>query len=325
MSATATNPPTATGESAAWAVIAGLAALAGLCLAWRPVAIDPASATSLIVACASLGGAAWFYRAVRPRENFAVMCVALAQMLLFSAVGIVLSYLLARGGGPLWDARLAAWDRAIGFDWLAYVRAIDSSAALTGAFRIAYASLIPQIIVLVLALGFAGRLAQLRTVMLGAILCGAVTILLSPLFPAVSNFVHLGLTASDFRHVDPFAGYIHLADLNALRDGSYTELNLTKMQGIITFPSYHAGLSAVTLWGFWSTRQAWIRWPGMALAAATIAATPVDGGHYLVDVIAGCAIAAAAVWMARRMIRWNPAWPRLTASPSRRSRAASAR
>jgi membrane-associated phospholipid phosphatase len=313
------------GDLAAWAAIALLALGVALCQWLRPLPVAPDSLIPLVIACGALFGAAWFYRSVRRREHFAVMCVALAQVILFTAFGIVLSYLLARSGGALWDSRLAEWDRAIGFDWLAYVRAIDGSSIATAWFKLAYASLIPQVITLVIALGFMRRLADLRAVMLAAILAGTITILVSPFFPAVGNYVHLGLTARDFANVDPFAGYVHLADFNGLRDGSTGALRLGAMEGIITFPSYHAGLSVVTLWGFWLTRIAWLKWPGMLLAATTIAATPVDGGHYLVDVIAGGAIAVAAIFAAREAVYWQPEFARLRASPSRRSRAASAR
>lgn len=100
------------------------------------------------------------------------MCVALAQVILFTALGIVRSYLLARGGGALWDSLLARWDRAIGFDWLSYVVWVDRSVLGTSLFRIAYASLIPQVVLLVLTLSFCHRLAELRTVMLAAIATG---------------------------------------------------------------------------------------------------------------------------------------------------------
>ena len=149
--------------------------------------------------------------------------------------------------------------------------------------------------------------------------------LLSPLFPAVSSYVHLGLTPADLRNVDVYPGYSQLADFNALRNGTMTALRLDQMQGIIAFPSYHAGLSTVMLWGFWIGRVAWLRWPGMLLAMLTIVATPVDGGHYFVDVFAGLAIAVASIAFAARAVAWTPAWPRLTASPFRRSHAVSGR
>jgi hypothetical protein len=253
------------------------------------------------------------------------MCTALMEVLLFSALGALLSYMLARGESALWDARLSEWDRMLGLDWLGYVRWVDGSPTLTALLHFAYGSLIPQIILLILALGFAKRLAALRAVMLAAILCGVACIVISSFFPAVSNPAALGLGAGDFQNVDPRGGYVHLKDLNALRDGSFALFELDKVEGIITFPSYHAGLSSVTLWGFWISRMNWLRWPGIALAAATIMATPVDGGHYFVDVFAGIAIALASIPVARRAVTWSAAWPRLMASPSRHSHAASGR
>ena len=322
MTTTATTP-LRTSDSAAWASIALLGLGVIFAQMATPVPIAARSLQTLAIASAALGGAAYFYRNVRIRENFAVMCIALMQVLLFSALGSILSYLLARGGGSLWDSTFTNWDRALGFDWLGFVRAVDQHGWLVTTLRLAYASLIPQIIVLVLVLGFTGRLEKLRSVMLGAILCGTICVLTSPFFPAVSNYVHLGLTAADFRHVDPWAGYIHLADFNGLREGTMNQLDLSKMQGIITFPSYHAGLSAVTLWGFWTSGVRWLKWTGPIVALGTIVATPVDGGHYFVDVLAGIAIAIASIFVACRAVRWAPAWPRLTASPFRRSRAAS--
>lgn len=319
------NDRPASGDHAATAALLFLALAIAACQWVEPLAIELRSMATLVFACGSLGLAATFYRRVRPRENFAVMCVALAQVILFTALGIVLSYLLARNGGDLWDSRLAQWDRAIGFDWLAYVRFFDQSAIAIAWLKLAYASLIPQVIVLVLVLGFTNRLAELRIVMLAAIVAGTVTVILSSLFPAVSNYIHLGLSARDFLHVDPFAGDVHMRDFNALRDGTSGALEFGKMEGIITFPSYHAGLSVVTLWGFWASRIAWVRWPGILLAASTIVATPVDGGHYLVDIIAGAAIAVLALAWSKRAICWMPAAAGFTAWPFRRSREASAR
>ena len=323
MTAATSSVPRPTSDAAAWALLL-LLGLAVAALQWRsPLPIEQASLRNLLLACATLSGAAIFYRRVRPQEQFAVMCIGLMHVLLFSVLGAILSYLLARESGALWDDRFAAWDHALGFDWLGYVRLVDSLPSLALLFRLSYVSLVPQVIALVCVLGFTLRLAELRSTLLAAIVSGSTIVLLSPLFPAVSNFVHLGLDAADFRSVNPHAGYLHLAHFTALRDGTMASLRLTEMQGIITFPSYHAGLATVTCWGFWRSGIGSMRAIGCPVALLTIAATPVDGGHYFVDVIAGVAIGILSIAVASRAVTWSPR-PFVTAWPSRRSRAASA-
>lgn len=302
-------------DDAAWLILLGILLLVAA-LQWRtPLWVEPAGLLPISLATLALGGAASFYARVRVRPNFSAMCLSLLQILLFSTIGSLLSYLLAREGGPLWDTTLARWDAAIGFDWLSYVRWIDDHGWMVLPLKIAYASLIPQILILVLAQGFAGRISDMRRMIFAAMLCGTITILLSPLFPAVSNFVHLGLQSQDFTHVDPWAGYIHLADYQSLRAGTMHSLMLTKAQGIITFPSYHAGLATVTLWAFW--RTPWVRWPGVVTAILTIVATPVDGGHYLVDILAGIALASACIALSSKATDWR--WPSMIGRVQRES------
>lgn len=317
----ATRP--ATSNAAAWAFLFFLTVCLGAIELADPVPITMRGVLPLTLSCAALWSAAYYYRHVRPVEKFAEMCVSLSQVLLFSAVGIILSYFAARTAAPLWDDTFVRWDQAIGFDWMAAMQLVDSSKIAVAVLFFAYASLIPQIVLVVCALGFLQKLEELRTTMLGAMLCGSVCIFISAFMPAVAYPIHYGITPDTFENVTPWAGFIKLGDFMSLRDGTIARFDFASMQGLITFPSYHAGLSAVTFWGFYQTRVNWFRIPGMTLAFLTIVSTPIDGGHYLVDVLAGVAISMLALPVARRMIRWNPSFESLTASPSRRSHAAS--
>lgn len=291
----------------------------------QPLPIRTADLSGLALACGAMSGLALFYHFVRPRPQFVAMSVGLLQVLLFSALGSMLSYMVARGGGALWDARFAAWDRALGFNWLDYVRLADAHPLAAFLSHWAYGSLIPQVVVLIVVLGFTQRLFALRTTMLAAMICGSVTILLSPLYPAINYFTHLGISPSELNNLKPWAALAPVHDFTALRAGTMHELQLTKLEGIIAFPSYHAGLATVTLLGFWRSGITWLRWTGSAIATATLLATPIEGGHYFVDVFAGMAIAIASVVVAHQAVRWQPTLTSLKAWPSRRSRAASAR
>jgi hypothetical protein len=312
-------------DSASWAVIGALVIAVVAAELVSPLAIAIGSLANLALACVALGSAAAFYRFVRINERFSAACTGLAQALLFSAAGAILSYLLARDGGALWDGTLHRWDRVLGFDWLGYAHAVDAHPWLVAIFNIAYGSLISQTILVILALGFSGRIEALRMFILAAILSGSTAILLSPLFPAVGNFTYLGLKHSGFAHVWQSANLADVRDFLAVRNGSMAVLDLRKMQGIIVFPSYHGALATTTLWAFWRSGLKWLRWGGSLLAALTIAATPINGGHYGVDILAGVAVAAASIAAAKRLVYLRLPFAAIRAWPFRRSREAFAR
>ena len=318
------EPPTSR-DAASWGIVAALIVAVTAMEIARPMAIEMRSLAGLALACMVLSAAAAFYTRVRVDERFSACCLGLAQALLFSAVGSILSYLLARTTMPLCDSALGAWDGALGLDWVGYAHFVDTHAWLVPIYRVAYASLIPQTIVIILALGFTGKIDQLRKFILAAILSGTVSVLLAGAFPAIGTFAHFGLKPSDFTHVWQSTGLADLRDFLAVRSGSMTILDLRRMQGIIIFPSYHAALALVAGWAFWKSGLAWLRWPGVLLALVTIVATPVEGGHYFIDVIVGLAIAAASIAGASRLVFVRVPMPLIRAWPSRRSRAAFAR
>lgn len=314
-----------THDAAAAALLTMASLMIGLLEGRRLLPIDLASTLPFLFACAPLAAIVFFYRKIRPNENVSAMALTLLQMLLFSALGCILQYLLAREGGAPWDARLTAWDRMLGLDWLAYVRWVDAHAAVAGLLAFGYGAMIPTAIVLIVALGLAGKLDEMRVFVLAGMLCGAVTILLSPLFPSGSSYVLLGLKPGEFLHVNVQPGYDQAAHFTALRAGTFITIRLPELQGIIAFPSYHAGLATVSLWGFWTSGLRWIRWPGVTVALSTVISAPVGGGHYFVDVFAGVLLAIASIAAATRLACWPGVGLPLKASPFRRSREAFAR
>ena len=285
-------------EGPAWTLVATMIAAAAVLMRARGLAFDGVSAGRPLVACVGLCAGALFYRAWRPDERIAATLVAVAQIIAFSAAGAAFSYAVASLDRPLWDATLMAWDQALGLDWRAYLAAADARPRLALLLNLAYASLIFQMIGAVGILGLSGRFAACRRFVLAVMLAAVVTILVSGALPAVSMVSRLGLRAADYPNIDFTCVPAALVPFTALRDGTLQIVSLAHAEGIITFPSFHAALGVVFAWAFWSVR--WARWPALALNALMIAATPLDGGHYFVDVIAGVCIAGLAVAVAHR-------------------------
>ncbi len=95
------------------------------------------------------------------------------------AMGLVtFSYLTVSLGLPLWDAEFDAIDRAMGFDWLAFLTLANTSLAIAAILRTAYYSVAPQLFALYFFLSFARReerLAELLAVLaLSSLLTGLV-------------------------------------------------------------------------------------------------------------------------------------------------------
>ena len=145
--------------------------------------VDPVRAAPAIASVTSLGAAMVIgRRSGRPR--LAAGATAFLQMTLFTLLGVVLAYALAAQSGALWDDRLAAADRAIGFNWLLVWGLLDKVPPAIWVLGLAYHSLTVQMIVVIVALSDLSKFDTLRTAVCAAILSGFVTILISGLVPA---------------------------------------------------------------------------------------------------------------------------------------------
>jgi membrane-associated phospholipid phosphatase len=85
-----------------------------------------------------------------------------------------------------------------------------------------------------------------------------------------------------------------------LRDGGYRLVMAIGSKGIITFPSLHAALAVILMAAFWPVPIA--RWFGAIINSLMLAATPIDGSHYFVDVLAGVAIAIVCLVAAHKLV-----------------------
>lgn len=266
-------------------------------------AIAPRSIAKLAIVASAMFVVAWFYTRWRPRPKIARLVEGVALLLVFSASGAVLSYAGIAVGMPLQDSTFVALDEAIGFDWIAFLDFSSRAPLLSYLLIGAYHSSAFQIIAILVGLAFSGRLLALDQFLLAYMLSGLATVAVSTLVPAIGAYVYhapdpaiMGMTAQ--------AGVWHLQDFMALRDGVFRELNLVQVEGLISFPSFHTALAILTIWASWGWR--WVRWPALVLNVLVIVSTLPEGGHYLVDLFAGGAIAVAAIMVASRVPAGRP-------------------
>ncbi len=277
----------AVGWPGIWAVIA----VTGLV----DVVWSAAARTSFtgVVPCAAilalLMATAAFYRASGRSGTIADGVEAIAVWFAFAGVGCVLSYLAVRAGRPFADAFYAAADARLGFVWPDWYAQVDRHPLLALCLSVCYDTMLPQA-GLVALLGFFGHGARVREFFWVAAVARGVTILITGLFPARS--------APVFFDVGPQPAYD--PDIVTLRSDGPVTFALSHMNGIVSFPSYHAALALAFVWAFRKFGR--LSWAAIGLNAVMVVSTLVPGGHYLVDPIGGLATAAAAILVTRRLL-----------------------
>ena len=208
-------------------------------------------------------------------------------------------YLATSAALPLQDARLASLDQILGFDWLDFLALANSSRVVSWALVGAYHSVVPQILLLYVLLSFGRheqRLAEFLT--LYSVTCVAVGVLMV-LVPAAGAYAHYNPQPELFDGFSSNAGMFHYEHFTLLRTQAAPLLDFRHVEGLVTFPSFHTVLAIIIAYAVRGVR--FIALPTMILNAIVIVSTLPEGGHFLVDVIAGAIIAVVGI----ALVRWE--------------------
>ena len=216
---------------------------------------------------------------------------------------------------PLLDGAFEAADRALGLDWLTYARLLDAHEWLWRITTLAYASIGPQFAVVIMVMVFARQAKRLYAYLLAQTLALSATALVAMLLPAIGAYAQAGGAQAGFIHAFGTADSM-TASIEWLRLGGIGASHIDNTT-LISFPSFHACCCVLFAWSTW--RIPVLRWAMLVLNGAMMAATPVHGSHYFVDVIAGAAIAALAIVASKAAVR------RLSTAPPARHAAADGR
>src|SRR5262249_52396901 len=122
-----------------------------------PVSLDVVSQWT-IVALVSLAGVIHVTATRWPvSDRVHVFAIGLAVMLMAWPALRLMNYAAMSTALPLADARLAAWDAALGLDWMSYMRWVDQRPGLLALMDMAYQGLtLYSLITFVVLLGFYG-------------------------------------------------------------------------------------------------------------------------------------------------------------------------
>jgi hypothetical protein len=278
-----------------WIVLTVLALLSGAALLGGHfrILIEPDMVEK--IALASATALAAHHLPSFPR--LAMMLVASAQLAFMGMAITTIEYVGASAALPLQDANLARADALLGLDWPTYYRFFIEHSVLLPYATLFYLIVVPFGLGIPVVLAVAGDRLRLQRFVLAMTITVFVICAISFVVPAMGAYFYHGLDT----HVTGLntGGYtVQLERLPFVRDGSLRVLELSQMGGIIMFPSFHAASGILSVWALW--RIWWLRPVVAILSGGMVLVTPLVGGHYFTDVIAGIAIAALAIWYTQK-------------------------
>jgi membrane-associated phospholipid phosphatase len=291
-----------------WIVLGVLGAALALALLLTDFTLEPIN-FSIGIGFVAVYAAFTCYNAVaRNRRDPQIVFVlgGTAQIVLITLLMAPFTYIAAAADFPMQDAALLAIDKTFGLDWLAYVKYVNARPLLASWLDFGYTMIKWPLFIIPVALAAARDYRRLEECILAFALALVVTTAISTAVPAIGVFQQLGVAVTDFPNLSPEAYLGQLQDLPPVRDGSYRVLDLGDLSGIITFPSFHAASAVLYGWALWGAK--WMRPIAIVANVAMLAATPITGGHYFVDVVAGMAVGALAIIVAKAIsARLEPA------------------
>ncbi|MDH2401717.1 phosphatase PAP2 family protein [Bradyrhizobium sp. SSUT18] len=300
-----------------WLLIAAMGSLLALGLLLTGLSLEPVAYGVTLAIAAVLLALAYGHRIVKgeladPKLVFSLGTIG--QIILTCAIVGPLSYVAGKLNWPLQDQALLAIDRALGLEPEPIARYVNDHPWLADCLARGYGLIKLPLLGIPVVLALTARYVRLQLFMLATSLALAVTIAISAVVPAIGTYWALQLSAAHFPEINTAVYAGQLRDILALRDGSLHELRLFFLSGIVSFPSFHAASAVLYMWALWPVRG--IGGIAAALNLLMIAATPVIGAHYIIDVAGGIAVAAASIWAAECYLQWHGRASRMSAAPA---------
>lgn len=227
---------------------------------------------------------------------------AVALGLFLTVPVLVSTYLAMSLDMPLTDDLLIKADEALGFDWHSFVAFVDARPLLAEALAYAYRSFPIQLLILPLLLGAFGRYDRTYEMILSYGVICYLSSIIAIWFPALGAYAMHGIEQDHLRNIGTYYGYEFLADFNAIRENSTFDLSIQSASGILTFPSVHAAVALLCAWAAWPVKPLRYVFAGLNILMSISAVS--HGSHYMVDILAGFAVATASICAVRYALDW---------------------
>ncbi len=250
-------------------------------------------------------------------------CEYVGFFLFISLLGATATYPAAAATSGFVDPALARIDAFLGFEWINWYILVANNPWLQTAGSLAYANIYMSPVLLLGGLALSGERARAQLFLFSFWFAALITMVAFLAFPAVGPLAYVWQGPVPYM---PTSALYQAQFIPLLRDNLFFMVDLGALQGLVCAPSFHTAAAVIYIAMAWQCR--YLRWPLLVINGAMLLSTPVEGTHYLIDMIGGAIVGLFALCTAgaiqyslpklRQERRWREIgiWQNLTSSSS---------
>ena len=263
-------------------------------MAWEHLRVDPLAATPLAIAAiaALLVTIAYVYR--RPANRVQRIARDISEYFglfsLIALVGATATYPLSAGTQGFVDPALEKIDSLLRFNWIAWYDVVAAHRSLQLLGTAAYQSIFVSPAILLGYFAWTGHRASARAFIAAFWVAAVLSLALFPFLPAEGPLAFVWRGPIPYM---PESALYQMSLIPELRRHGISHVDLGALRGLVSAPSFHTASAVLYIAAAWPFRR--LRWPLLAINIAMLLSTPVEGTHYLADMIAGALVAIAAL------------------------------
>jgi membrane-associated phospholipid phosphatase len=250
------------------------------------VAVVPLALSACLIVI--LAGLSVIYTRWRPDPIIGPMTGGLAALTWSGLIAAISALAALRTGAPFIDPSLARVDTIIGLSTPTFVSWVAPYSNITCILAFAYDSTVPMVFASVILLSLKRREIVMWELCFVFAATAPLCALLTAIAPAVGPFTYYSIRPDVLAMLPKGSGLYFLPILEAYHSRSLSIVDVRHLEGVVTFPSFHAIMALMTAYALRNMRAltflAWT-WSGIIL----ISTIPI-GGHYVIDIIGGAMV-----------------------------------
>ncbi|QCL93667.1 phosphatase PAP2 family protein [Agrobacterium tumefaciens] len=243
-----------------------------------------------------------FYRKSARDLRIAAALIAGGLFILFTLVASVFNYMFLPVAFPTIDHVLFRVDAAFGYSWAGIVRWAATHPWIGTVLFVVYATSLPQLLVIVITLGFTGKEQRLHHFLVTGVLGAFASIVFWIFFPTFGPSAYVQLPEWISQAIPLAVDNTYGQELNRLTSESVVYISPKNVLGLIGFPSFHIFMAAMSVW--FVPRQLAVMAVILPVNLLMPLAVLVQGGHHLSDVFGGLIAFVIICAVSARLLNW---------------------